>query len=158
MAQNKKPKKKYQPRSVIKDPLAFVLRGSKPAPESAQIKLKISYHMAMLRMTQGTGVYQDWQELANVLNLAVTLCEMGYGQDLIGEIVDSQGAMVMLRDQLKSTGKMTMRSEDMKAINNALAIHDEQIALTPIREMDIAIRSVGDQLAKGNFVKVALAA
>lgn len=154
MANNKKPKKKYQPKGIIKDPIRYMLRGNKPAEESAITKLKIGYHMAMVAVTQGRAGKAEWQEIANVLNVAITLAEMGYGDQYLPEIVKAQGAMVLIRERLKATGRITVKAEEMNAINEALELHDQQVELVTVREMETAILSVERQLARGNFVTV----
>jgi hypothetical protein len=40
----------------------------------------------------------------------------------------------------------------MNVLNEALAVHDEQIAIAPIRDIDQAVRHIERQLARGNFV------
>jgi hypothetical protein len=97
MAATKKPRKKYRPRQVIKDPIAFVVSGTRPGSDEAQLKTKISYHMAMTNITQGRGDKSDWQEIANSINLALTLAEMGWGKDYVPVLVKAQGAMILLR-------------------------------------------------------------
>ena len=155
MASNKKPRKKYVPRTVIKDPIRYIVRGNNPAEPEAVTKVKINHHLSMLAITQGKGVAADWQVVANALNAAVVLAEMGYGVEYVPEGVKAQGAMVMIRDRLKATGRMTLKAAEMQAINEALALHDEQIEIATIRDMEKAIIHVEEQLRKGNFVKVA---
>lgn len=152
MAANKKPKKQYRPKPIIKDPITFVMVGNRPGTDEAQLKLKISYHLAMTNITQGRGQKEDWQEIANSINLAIVLAEMGWGKDYVPELAKAQGAMILLRDRLKQNGRIVVRAEEMNLINDALAIHDEQIAIAPIRDVDAAVRHIEQQFARGNFV------
>lgn len=152
MAANKKPRKKYRPRGVFKDPLAYVMAGNRPATEEAQLKAKIGYHLSMTNITQGRGRKEDWQEITNSINLGLTLCEMGYGKEFVPDLVKAQGAMILLRDRFKSSDRMILKAEEMSLINTALDLHDQQLALAPIREVEKAIRHVEQQIARGNFV------
>jgi hypothetical protein len=154
MAKNKKPTKKYRPRGIIKDPIRYVVRGCGPAEESAVTKCQISYHMAMLNITQGKAKPSDWQEIANALNAGIVLAEMGYGKEYLQEFIKAQGAMVMLRDRLKNNGTLTIKAVEMTAINEALAVHDEQIRIATIKDMELAIKEVERQLARRNFVTI----
>lgn len=154
MAKNKKPTKKYRPRVLIKDPLNFVVAGCKPADPQAVTKVKISHHMAMLAMTQGHGGREEWQEIANALNAGIILAEMGYGIEYVPDMEKAQGAMVLIRDRLKETGRITLRAFEMQAINEALALHDEQLEIAPVRDISRAILEVEKQIARGNFVRV----
>jgi hypothetical protein len=154
MAKSAKPKKKYRPRAIIKDPIRYVTALVRPAPEAARTKTKIGIHLAMTNITKGEGTKDDWQEVANALNLSVILAEMGYGQEYVPLIVEAQGSMVMVRDRLKATGKAILRGIEMRAINEALAVHDEQIDLATVKDIERALLAVEKALAQGNFVKV----
>lgn len=154
MSANKKPRKKYKPKGVIRDPVNFVVAGSRPASEEIQLDTKILYHSAMTQMVQGNGKKDDWQTLANAMNVGLILCEMGYGQEFVPDLVKAQGAMVLVKQRFRATGKMGLRGEEMQAINVALDLHDQQLALTPIRDIERAVLCVDRELRRGNFVTV----
>lgn len=154
MARSSKPKKKYRPKGVIRDPIAFVIKGLKPADPDAQLKAKILLHASMAEITQGRGGKDEWQVVANSINVCLALCEMGYGKEFVPDLVRAQGAMALLRDRGKATGKFILRAEEMTAINVALDIHDQQIELAPIKDFELAVRAVERALAQGNFVTV----
>lgn len=154
MAKSAKPKKKYRPRPIIQDPIRYVTALVRPAPEAARLKTKIGIHLAMTNITKGEGTKDDWQEVANALNLSVILAEMGYGKDYVPLIVEAQGSMVLVRDRLKATGKAILRGVEMRAINEALAVHDEQIDLATVKDIEKALFAIEKALAQGNFVKV----
>jgi hypothetical protein len=154
MAKSAKPKKKYRPRPIIADPIRYVTAAVRPAPEAAQLKTKIGIHMAMAKITKGEGDKDDWQEVANALNLSLILAEMGYGQEYVQTVVMGQAAMTLLRDRFKATGKAILRGEEMRAINEALEVHDGQIELATVKDIERAVYAVERELARGNFVKV----
>lgn len=154
MASNKKPKKKYKPKGVIRDPIAFVIKGVKPAEPDAQLRAKIHLHQSMMSLTRGEGGKYEWQEVANSINVALALCEMGYGKEFVPDLVKAQGAMAMLRDRGKTTGRFVFKAEEMQAVNVGIDIHDQQIELAPIADFERAIRAVDLALMKGNFVTV----
>jgi len=154
MSRSKKPKKQYKPRGVLRDPISFVIKGMRPADPNAQLKAKINLHGAMANLVQGRGTKEDWQEVANGLNVGLALAEMGYGKEFVPDIVKAQGAMALLRDQGKSTGRFIFRGEEMQAVNTGLDLHDQQIELAPVKDFEQAIRAVDLALAQGNFVSV----
>lgn len=154
MPRSKKPKKAYRQKGVIRDPIAFVIRGMKPADPDAQLRSKINLHAAMANLTQGRGTQADWQEVANGLNVGLALAEMGYGKEFVPDLAKAQGAMALLRDRGKATGRFVFRAEEMQAVNTGLDLHDQQIELAPIKSFELAIRAVERALAQGNFVTV----
>lgn len=154
MPRSKKPKKAYRQKGVIRDPVSFVIKGIKPADPDAQLRAKLNLHGAMVNLTQGRGTKIDWQEVANALNVGLALAEMGYGKEFVPDLVKAQGAMALLRDRGKATGRFVFKAEEMSAVNTGIDLHDQQIELAPIADFERAIRAVELALAKGNFVTV----
>jgi hypothetical protein len=154
MPKSSAPKKKYRPKGLMRDPVKFVLMGMRPAEQDAQLKMKICLHSAMANLTKGAGTRSDWEELANGLNVGLVLCEMGYGKEFVEDLVSAQASMVLLRERYKETGRFIFRAEEMRCVNSALDIHDQQIELAPLKDFERAIMAVNAALAKGNFVTV----
>ena len=61
MAANKKPRKRYKPRGLIYDPIAYIKQGFAPLTSmtSANVDLRIKYHNAMAQIQTGNGVMHD---------------------------------------------------------------------------------------------------
>lgn len=154
MPTNKKPGRKYRPKGIIKNPLTYVIGGIKPASEDIRTKCKILSHSAMLALTQGRGTKDDWEKVAEAVNVGLVLCEMGYGLEFKQDLIDAQIAMTLLRDRYRETGKLIFRPEDMVAVNEALSLHDQQIDLASVFDVAKAAVTVERSLSIGNYVKV----
>jgi len=154
MPVSSKPRKKYKPKGIIKDPLKFVLDGIRVADTGMLLSTKIMTHQSMLALTTGQADKQDWQFVANAVNVGLVLCEQGYGKEFVGDLVQAQVAMTLLRDRYKATGRFILRAEEMKLINEALALHDEQLDLAPVMHVAKAAIKVERELSRGNFVRV----
>lgn len=151
MAANKKPKKKYRPKGIIQDPIRYVMVGIKPANTDIQLNLKIKCHDAMFNLTHGKGTKDDWQVVADALNVSMVLWEMGYGQEYLDDIGEAMSAMNSIRDRYKKDGSLVLRGPEMKVINDGLDLHDQQIEIVPIHAMEKALRSVNERLNRGVY-------
>lgn len=153
MPSSKKPRKPYRPKRVLRNPIEWVVTGVKPATEDAQTKLKVGLHWSMAKITKGEGDTTDWQNVSDALNVSMVLCEMGLGKEYLPELETAMYAMVDLRDRYKKTGRMVLKALEMQAINLGLELHDEQIAVAPVKDMELALAEVQRRLASRNFVK-----
>jgi hypothetical protein len=155
MAANKKPRKKYRPKPVLKDTVSYVLTGLKQVPNDIRTNLKISVHMAMSTIARGHGERIDWENVAESLNMALVLCEMGYGHEYTQQIRLAQRAMMNLRVRLKEKGRMVFTAPELTAVNEALAIHEAQIDSPSLIVIDVekAVAEVRKRLKSREFVK-----
>ena len=155
MARSTKPKKKYRPKRNLQNPLEYVMLGVKPAAQDAQIKLKVGYHMAMASLTKGEGTTTDWQIVSDAMNVAMVLCEMGYGEEYLPDLTLAMQAMLAVRDRYKNGASLLFRGEEMQAVNLGLELHDEQVEIVPLVSFEKALGEVNRRLVKGIFLKAA---
>ncbi len=155
MASNKKPKKKYRPKGVVLNPIEYVISGMKPPTEDVKTKLKVAYHWAMASLTKGNGTPDDWQEVTNTLNVAMVLCEKGFGREYLPSLSNAADALVRMRDRFKQEGKsLLFRADEMQAVNEALALHDAQLEATLVKDVELAVKEVERRLRLKLFHKV----
>ena len=155
MANNKKPRKTYRPKRVLQNPLEYVMLGVKPAAQDAQTKLKLGYHMAMTSLTKGEGTTTDWQIVSDAMNVAMVLCEMGYGEEYLPDLTVAMQAMLAVRDRYKNGASLLFRGEEMQAVTLGLELHDAQVEIVPLVSFEKALGEVNRRLVKGIFLKAA---
>jgi hypothetical protein len=155
MSANKKPKKKYRPKGVVLNPIEYVISGMKPPAEDVKTKLKVAYHWAMANLTKGRGTPTDWQEVTNTLNVAMVLCERGFGREYLPSLSEAADALVRMRDRYKQEGKsLLFRADEMKAVNEAIDLHDAQLDATLVKDVELAVIEVERRLRLKLFHKV----
>lgn len=144
MAANKKPRKRYKPRGLIYDPVAYIKQGFAPLTSmtSANVDLRIKYHNAMAQIQTGNGVMHDIDTLIAASNMAMGLKKLGMGGDWEQELDDAANAIIALRGRYRETGRVVCRAGELKAINLLLAIHDAQLDASTIGELEQAIKIV----------------
>lgn len=159
MASNKKPKKKYRPREVIPNPIAYVLSGMIAPTEGIKNTLKVNYHWAMSSITKGTGTKDDWQEISNIINMSIILCERGFGEEYMPVLKKAADALNNARDRVKNEGKsLLFRGDEMQAVNDGLELHDAQLDITLVRDVELAVQEVEKRLRHRKFHKKSIIA
>jgi len=138
---------KYRPKGVIMNTMAFVIEGMTPVAmhDNFLIKLKIKNHMALTNLTQGKATREDMDMLIPMANVTEALFRMGFGAEY-GDI--TQGGL----DALHAVGKrgaqsnrFTLRSEEMKAINALMELHDAQMDAITVRDIERAFKLVDEE-------------
>ena len=90
---SKKPRKKYNPKGVIIDTMAWVQAGMKKVEAiGAGTTLKIRNYDAMNNLRMGIATRRDVDGIIDAINMAEALCRRGIGEDWLPEINDAQAA------------------------------------------------------------------
>jgi hypothetical protein len=135
---------KYRPRDKLVNPVAYVIEGLTPVKEhdSYLMDLKIKNHGAMTALTQGQADRGQIDFLINMSNNAEALCIMGFKQEYVELIIEGSDALLEVGRRGANTGSFVLRAEEMNAINLLMQIHDEQMDLITVRQMEKAIEIV----------------
>lgn len=128
----------YRPRPKLKNPVAYVIEGLKPVKEhdSYLINLKIKNHGAMTALTRGQADEAQINFLINMSNAAEALCMMGFKQEYIELVLDGSDALFEVGRRGAKTGSFVLRAEEMNAINLLMQVHDEQMELITVKDME----------------------
>ena len=135
---------KYRPRDKLVNPVAYVIEGLTPVKEhdSYLMDLKIKNHGAMTALTQGQADRGQIDFLINMSNNAEALCIMGFKQEYVELIIEGSDALLEVGRRGANTGSFVLRAEEMNAINLLMQIHDEQMDLITVRQIEKAIEIV----------------
>lgn len=141
MPSNSKPRKQYKPRPQILSPLGYVLEGleSVKSHDSYMRTLKIRNSAAMVALLQGKATKLDMNVLVAMSNMVEVFCSMGFGQDYTD--VSTQGRTAVLQIIFRAVEKKRFipKGEDIKALQDLLELHDQQMGVITVKELDTAI-------------------
>ena len=139
---------KYKPKKVLLNPMGFVLEGMTPARAHSKIMLdlRIRHHAAMTSLTKGTATHHDIDTLIASMNMTEAFYRLGVGREYNNEIRDALNAIRELQARGADSGRFILRAAEMQAINEALAIHDAQLEVVTIKDMENAINIVNKEL------------
>jgi len=135
-------KSKYKPRGVRLDAVQWVINGFKPvsATGGAVLDLKIKNHSALEALRTGEAKRYDIDSIISALNVSEALSRLGIGDDYAAEIKESQDALLALsRRGIDRDDRFVAKASELTAINYAMELHDAQLEVTTIAELEKAL-------------------
>ena len=137
----------YRPKPVLVNPLLYVLESFRPvrAHDSYLVDLKIKNHGAMSNLTKGLAGKEDVDALINMVNVVEALYRLGFGREY-GEVVkDGLDALHDLGRRGVQTGRFVLKAQEMSHLNLIMELHDAQMDLVTIKDMEKAIDLVNKE-------------
>lgn len=138
---------KYRPRAVLVNPVGYVLEGITPVAEynTYLVDLKIKNHLAMATLTKGQATYTDVDTLIATANVTEALYRMGFGREYADVIKEGLDALRAVGKRGVESGRFILKSAEMNALNLMMELHDAQMELITVRDMDKAIALVKEE-------------
>ena len=135
---------KYRPKGIILNPIGYVMESMTPVSkhDSYAVDLKIKNHMAMTHLTQGVATKEDIDKLIAVVNVVEALYRLGFGREYKDEVRAGLDALHTVAKRGATTGKFILRAQEMTALNSVMELHDAQLDVITIRDMEQALRLV----------------
>lgn len=140
-------KSKYRPKAILANPLGYVLEGMKPVAkhDSFMVDLKIKNHGAMTAVMQGKGTRQDIDLLIGMVNITEALYRLGVGTDYKEIIQTGLQELRAVAERGVAGNKFVMRASEIKALNEVLELHDAQMEVITVKDMEKAIKIVHEE-------------
>lgn len=149
MPANKKPRKRYRPlRERIVDPIGWVKEGLKPLThhESYLLDLEIANHGSMTSLLRGTALPRDVTNLIAMSNIVEALQQMGFGKEYADVAVEGRFAILKICMRAQVINKYTPTGEEIGMLNRLMELHDAQLAVITVTDMEKAIVRAQRQL------------
>lgn len=144
-----KPRKKYRPKGVRLDCMAWIKSGMLPVSkvEHAGIMLKIKNHAALANITQGKGTRDDIDIVIAAMNVTEALALLGKGKDWHSEIRAAQEAILTMGKRGLAKGdRFLFTGHEMQAVNLAMDVHDAQLDECTVAELEKALQMVDREI------------
>lgn len=147
MAKNKKPTKKYKPKPVLLNPMGFVMESmsSVSSYTSFMLDLNIKNHGALTMLTTGKGTKWDIDTLIAMVNVTEAFARLGFGQDYADVVRDGIAALRSVGKRGLETGSFVLKSLEMNALNTIIELHDAQMSMVTLKDMDKAIALINEE-------------
>jgi hypothetical protein len=138
---------KYRPRQILLNPLGYVLEGMTPVSQHEQylVELKIKNHLAMSTLTKGLATRGDIDTLIATVNIVEALYRLGFGREYADVVKDGLDALRDVGKRGVESGRFILKSDEMNALNLAMELHDAQMEIITIKDMDKAIALVKEE-------------
>lgn len=147
---------KYRPKGVILNPMAYVMEGMVPVTQhgSYLVTLKIRNHGALANLVQGKAVKRDVDELIECFNVAEALYRMGMGREYGNVLKEAQQALLLVGARGLDTGRFLCTGPQIQTLNTMMELHDAQLDLCTVKDIEEAIRLVNRTYKSGNVVRI----
>jgi hypothetical protein len=129
------------------NPMAYLIEGMTPVAkhDNFLIDLKIKNHMAMTNLTQGKATREDMDTLIPMANFVEALYRMGFGRDYATEVRTGLDALHAVGKRGAPIGRFILRSEEMRALNMLMELHDAQMDVITVKDMERAFKIVDEE-------------
>lgn len=138
---------KYRPKKVLVNPVGYVLEGMTPVGkhDSFLLDLKIKNHLSMSSLTQGKATREDMDKLINMANIAEALYRLGFGADYKDVLQEGSSALLAIARRGAETNRFVLWGAEMKALNTLMELHDAQMEVITIKDMERAVALVENE-------------
>jgi hypothetical protein len=106
------------------------------------VELKIKNHMAMATLTKGLATREDINVLIATFNIVEALYRLGFGSEYADVVHNGLNALRDVGRRGADTDRFILKAEEMNALNLAMELHDAQMELITIKDMDNAVNIV----------------
>jgi hypothetical protein len=103
----------------------------------------------MVALLQGRARKPDMDTLISMCNMTEALHEMGYGVDCVGVCAAGKQALVSIAQRAAKHGRFTPSGPEIASLNTLLELHDAQMDILTVRDMERAINRINTRLRTG---------
>lgn len=147
---------KQRPVRALINPLSYVLESITPLAQHNPhiLTLKIKNHASMLALTQGQATREDYNRLIAMANIVEALFLMGFGKEYKDAMDQGHEALLAVGKRANGTDHYVLKADEMAALNLLMELHDAQIDIITVKDMERAIKLVEKERAAGRTTPV----
>jgi hypothetical protein len=109
------------------------------------IDLKIKNHDALRLLTQGMAVRADIDTLIASMNITEALYRLGFGKKYADVMRGGLDSLHAVGKRGVANNKFILKSDEMNALNLAMDLHDAQLEIITLKDMENAIKVVNEE-------------
>lgn len=132
---------------MLLNPVGYVLESLSPvnSHKSFMLDLKIKNHGAMETLTKGLAKRADIDTLIAMVNMTEAFARLGFGSDYSDVVRDGLQALRDVGKRGVTSGSFVLKAHEMNALNTAMELHDAQMEVVTLKDMDAAIALVREE-------------
>lgn len=140
---------KYRPKGVRLDTIGYVMESLKPVAkhESYLLDLKIKNSEAMVALMRGSAVKGDMDTLIAMSNIVEALYQLGFGAEYKDVAIDGREALLQIVHRAVEIKRFVPTAEQVKALQELMELHDAQMDVITIKDMERALEFARIQFA-----------
>jgi hypothetical protein len=139
---------KYKPKGVRFDTLSWVVSGLRPFTSvSLGLDVRIKNHVAIDQLRLGVADKEDMDIIIGAFNMMEGFGRMGIGHEWNTEIRAGQDALLSIaRRGVQRDMRFVATGPELKAINLSMEIHDAQLDVCTVRQLEQALDIVKEDV------------
>jgi UDP-N-acetylmuramyl pentapeptide synthase len=147
----------YRPRPTLANPLLYVLESFRPVRDhdTYLLELKIKNHGAMSNLTKGVAARQDVDILISMVNVVEALHRMGFGKEYRDVVKEGLDSLFEIGRRGIKDGRFIVKAQEMSHLNTAMELHDAQMDVITIKDMEKAIELVNREFNQRKMRRIA---
>ncbi len=143
-------KSKYKPRGVRADNMSWIIAGMKKVGTlpTAGVALKLKNHEALDSILKGHGTRDHVDILIAAMNMSEALVRIRdeLGLDWKTEIRAAQDALFTMARRGVEKNRFAFTGPEMTAVRLVMDIHDAQLDDCTVKELEIALQIVAEEI------------
>lgn len=135
----KKRNKKYRPKPVMHDNMAFVMSGMArfTSLKDEALSIMLKHRMALEALRTGRATRTDIDKLIGIVNIAEALAEHGRGTEYLPDIHAAQARLRDLAARGAQHGmRFIMNAEQWLALKHVMDIHEAQLEAATVYDIE----------------------
>ena len=122
-----------------------------PLSESQATSISVLHWICFRAITEnGDATESNWTNLAQAINMGLLLAEKGIGDEHMNIVKDAQDAMMRARRRGLEHGRWMFDGDGIKAVEQALLLHDEQVRVATKGELVECLATLRKRIEDGN--------
>lgn len=109
------------------------------------LDLKIKNHGAMETLTKGLASRTDIDTLISMVNMTEAFARLGFGDDYSDVVRDGLQALRDVGRRGATSDSFILKAHEMNALNTVMELHDAQMEVVTLKDMDAAIALVREE-------------
>jgi len=109
------------------------------------LDLKIKNHGAMSLLTKGKATRADIDTLIAMVNVTEAFARLGFGSDYSDIVRDGLQALRDVGKRGAASNSFILKASEMNALNSVMELHDAQMDVVTLKDMDAAIALVREE-------------
>lgn len=152
-----KPKrtKRYVPRERLADPVQWAMAGVYKLPTVSIDAVFVPIDAAKALLRQGRATCEDWNVVAQALNLAEALAGLQVGANLLPEIIAGQRWLHQIALRMLERDTSTCYAAELAAIDEALVMYRAQLQVCTQADFSRAVAHVKNLVRCGAMDDIA---
>lgn len=154
--------KKYSPKPVALHGGLIAIakchaRGQDASPLKADqtTDIGLAYWLSFENLRTGAATEEAWSCIACALNVGMVLSEKDIGKAYEPLLVKALDGLFRAQVRSKKAGNWRLDGEALRDVEEALQVHDQQMAIATRAEVTAAMNTIHARLAAGNVYKEA---